>query len=53
MVTGVPHEYWGRDDDINEVIMFPQRLYECSRTVIVIVTQVVGNILNWNEDFVF
>lgn len=52
-ITGVSHEYWGRDEGTKEVIMSPDRMHECSGTVNVIVTREVENVINWNEDFEF
>lgn len=52
-ITGVSHEYWGRDDGTKEIIMSPDRMHECSGTVNVIVTREVENVINWNEDFEF
>ena len=50
-LSGVSHEYWGRDDDTKEVITSPGRQHECSGRVDVLVTRELDTVINWNDDF--
>lgn len=50
-ISGVSHEYWGRDDDTKEIITSPGRRHECSGSIDVLVTRALDTVINWNDDF--
>lgn len=50
-ISGVSHEFWGRDDDTKEIITSPGRLHECSGTIEILVTRALDSVINWNDDF--
>ncbi len=50
-ISGVSHEYWGRDDDTKEIITSPGRQHECSGRIDVLVTRALDTVINWNDDF--
>lgn len=50
-ISGVSHEYWGRDDDTKEIITSPGRRHECSGRIDVSVTRLLDTVINWNDDF--